>query len=202
MVRISIWLLATVAAVSLTSAVPMDGGNGVFPDLRRHLKLQPASGRVTLIGLQTLLEGAWLELRGVSRLFSLYLNADIDLHDNYQRQHPDLFQKYKFRKENVEALIGPWIKIEYTTVETQPNLIKDFLLDLGQNPSVNYIVNVIKALFAMLSSNYLLTDFRTILKQKLDQRESNRGVDLTNLAAIKTLPVESEIILCSWIYFG
>ncbi|KAJ1971309.1 hypothetical protein H4R34_005784, partial [Dimargaris verticillata] len=211
MARISIWLLATVATVAtanLTSAVHVPGGDDtksaeqqvevlegelnhpkikLFKKLRTYLKLPMTDIPLAQFGLKTFLDGTQVELRGMFRHFCQYLNADTTGRLKAKLEHPDWFEKFTFQKDDPQPM-GPCIGMEFKTIRGPPNLFTGFLFNIGQEFDIDYIVNVIKALFVELNCGDLLVNFQTIAEETWHKQQNNQDVVSSNQAMMATKP--------------
>ncbi|KAJ1972449.1 hypothetical protein H4R34_005404, partial [Dimargaris verticillata] len=190
MARIPIWLLAAVAAVSLVNAVPVSGddekslyGGEVFYNLRIHLDLNRVPGSSDFVGLHTLLDGAHLEYRKITWDFLTYLNP-VDSSQRAERDYletnyPDRFQTYFRRKVVIPSFVNEWFDTDFNHRGVLLSEAKHSLANLGLNPDVDHIVDVVTALFEALDSPKLLENFRTITTQSFPTLQDGRAVDWT-----------------------
>ncbi|KAJ1966499.1 hypothetical protein H4R35_006974 [Dimargaris xerosporica] len=138
----------------------------VFYDLRRQLGLPAMAGPSTVVGLHTLLEGAQLEYRGMTRNFIAYLDAvasgSTAGQAAFELDFPDLFQSHRFRKQDLPPFVMPWLEVEFDEKPVAPDSVKHSLANLGLTCGTRYIAEAVKALLEMLFSPDLLANFRAI----------------------------------------
>ncbi|KAJ1981691.1 hypothetical protein H4R34_001973 [Dimargaris verticillata] len=204
MARIAIWLLAAGVIANLAHAAPLvepvanaHPGDELFTGLRKHLDLLPVQGSPTAVGLHTLIDGAQIELRRMTRSLLMHL-ASISWDANNQpspveKTFPDWFQKYTFRDQAIPQFVDPWIDVTFYTAQVSPNSVKHSLANLGQEYGINPIIAVVKALIGVVNSPDLLVNFQTIVRTAAPVHLDEQGVDSadrTSTAIDQALPTD------------
>ncbi|KAJ1984409.1 hypothetical protein H4R34_000672 [Dimargaris verticillata] len=230
MARISIWLLATMAGVSLVNATPMQEGkdqvtvdslkpgsrrsalpsieptdvvmsqlpqepavsqddlDGVFNSLRQNLGLpdmKDVTGSPTKVGLRTLLDGAQVEYRAMFALVLRHFESqDNDItaaSKSLDTYYPDIYQNgLSQERKPPQFEYPPMFNIRYPFVIDTKD-ISPSLADLGRMSQPEYIVGVIKALFAMLKNkDDLLKEFEAMVQSEQDELQDSQDVISTD----------------------
>ncbi|KAJ1978070.1 hypothetical protein H4R34_003341 [Dimargaris verticillata] len=196
MARISLWLLATVAAVGLVHAIPMPETGRETTDAS-PAKTIPAlpSALLTFIGLHTLLDGAQAELGYMVHKILKYLGfgrqSRHDKQDKFELQYPDLFPKALFRERAIPQLVEPWLAGRFDQ-SFRHDKAQHSLSKLGKDLGINYCFAVIDALFEVLKNPDLLQSFEAITNKVLPGQQGKRDIVLDGQASAATNPAPSQ----------
>ncbi|KAJ1979459.1 hypothetical protein H4R35_001503, partial [Dimargaris xerosporica] len=158
-----------------------------FAKLRYHLDLPNVKGSPTLVGLHTLIDGAVIEYRALTLKVSNYLkpSATNSLfgQNTYEEMYPDLFQKYKFRELDQEALV--MLPAESGCERLYPNGISHSLANLGLTFKTKYLVTVVEMLFDILSELDLLENFQSMVNSASQGQQAGQNKETASQTSIE-----------------
>ncbi|KAJ1976864.1 hypothetical protein H4R34_003816 [Dimargaris verticillata] len=164
----------------------------LFYDLRQRLDLSTENIPLALVGLRTLLEGTQAELRIFTHNIHRFLGYNTSFQDTFRNRYPDFYQPSEFRKEDLPAFVKPWINIQLMSQEIPLMKIKHSIFNVALMSETKYIFDVIMALFDVLNSPDLLTNFQTIAEQMLPEQQGSQDVNSANQAVMVAIPVQPQ----------
>ncbi|KAJ1980300.1 hypothetical protein H4R34_002502 [Dimargaris verticillata] len=146
-----------------------------------RVKLSSVKEANALVGLRTLLNGAQLEFHAMVRIYFKYLFLLADPYDDeneyFALKHPNIFQKFQLR--NLDATLDQLLvaNLRFLKTYVHPNKVKHSLANLGLEADVDFILDVVVALFEALKSPHSLGNFQAIVGQVLLELQGIRGAN-------------------------